>query len=61
MMPEFELPQASWRNDELSMLEDACRQFYARECTPYYDEWEAEGSFPRDLWHKAGEMGLLGA
>lgn len=61
MMPEFELPQASWQNDELSMLEDACTQFYERECVPHYMEWEAEGSFPRDLWHKAGEMGLLGA
>ena len=61
MMPEFELPQASWRNDELSMLEDACTQFYERECVPHYEEWEAEGSFPHDLWLKAGEMGLLGA
>ena len=61
MMPEFELPQASWQNDELSMLGDACTQFYERECVPHYMEWEAEGSFPRDLWHKAGEMGLLGA
>ncbi|HCE71329.1 MAG: acyl-CoA dehydrogenase family protein [Ruegeria pomeroyi] len=43
------------------MLSDACAQFYERECLPHYEEWEAQGSFPRDLWLKAGEMGLLGA
>lgn len=43
------------------MLSDACRQFYERECAPHYDEWEAQGSFSRALWEKAGEMGLLGA
>ncbi len=43
------------------MLEDACVQFYERECVPHYEEWEAQGSFSRDLWLKAGEMGLLGA
>lgn len=48
-------------DDELSMLSDACRQFYERECAPHYEEWESAGSFPRELWLKAGEMGLLGA
>ena len=48
-------------DDELEMLSDACQQFYERECAPHYDEWEAQGSFSRALWEKAGEMGLLGA
>lgn len=48
-------------DDELSMLSDTCRQFYERECAPHYEEWESAGSFPRELWLKAGEMGLLGA
>ena len=48
-------------DDELEMLSDACRQFYERECAPHSDEWEAQGSFSRALWEKAGEMGLLGA
>jgi len=43
------------------MLSDMCVQFYVRECAPFYAEWEAQGSFSRDLWLKAGEMGLLGA
>ncbi len=60
-MTQLTLPQAPWIDDELSMLEDACRQFYARECTPYYEEWEANGTIPHAMWRKAGEMGLLGA
>jgi acyl-CoA dehydrogenase/long-chain-acyl-CoA dehydrogenase len=43
------------------MLEDACRQFYERDCLPYYDEWEERGHVGRETWLKAGEMGLLGA
>ncbi len=60
-MTNFELPRFTWIDAELSMLEDACRQFYQRECIPHYDEWEAQGAVSRDLWLKAGAMGLLGA
>ena len=61
LMTEFSLPCSHWMDDELEMLSDACRQFYMRECVPHYEDWEAAGSFPRALWEKAGEMGLLGA
>lgn len=60
-MPELELPSSPWMDEELTLLADACAQFYERECLPHYDEWEANGSVPRDLWSKAGEMGILGA
>ena len=60
-MPELNFPKSAWMDDELTMLEDACVRFYERECVPHYAEWEAQGSFSRDLWLKAGEMGLLGA
>jgi len=48
-------------DEELEMLADSCRQFYARECAPHYEQWEADGAVSRDMWLKAGEMGLLGA
>ncbi len=60
-MPDLKLPSSPWMDEELTLLADACAQFYERECVPYYDDWEAQGSFPRALWSKAGEMGLLGA
>jgi acyl-CoA dehydrogenase len=55
------LPKSPWIDDELSMVEDACRQFYQRDCLPYYEEWEERGHVGRETWEKAGEMGLLGA
>ncbi|HEY1709516.1 MAG TPA: acyl-CoA dehydrogenase family protein [Rhizomicrobium sp.] len=35
------------------------RRFMERECLPHRDEWQAAGRTPRELWHKAGEAGLL--
>ncbi|MCR9061525.1 MAG: acyl-CoA dehydrogenase family protein, partial [Rhodobacteraceae bacterium] len=57
----LEFPKSSWMNEELLLLEDACRQFYERECVPHYEEWEARGDVGRKIWEKAGQMGLLGA
>ncbi|GII20555.1 acyl-CoA dehydrogenase family protein [Planosporangium mesophilum] len=37
-----------------------CRQFLAREATPYHDEWEQAGIVDREVWRKAGAAGLLG-
>ncbi|MDX1448567.1 MAG: acyl-CoA dehydrogenase family protein [Acidimicrobiia bacterium] len=34
--------------------------FVAQEITPYVDEWDEAGSFPRHLFRKAGEAGLFG-
>ena len=35
------------------------RQFLAREFTPNLERFEADGKVSRDLWLRAGEMGLL--
>jgi alkylation response protein AidB-like acyl-CoA dehydrogenase len=34
-------------------------RFVADEVVPYHDEWEREGMVPRELWKKAGALGLL--
>lgn len=36
------------------------RRFVERDITPNIDLWERERSFPRDLYAKAGELGILG-
>ncbi len=46
-------------NEELSMFRDAVRRFVEREVLPYHEQWEKDGIVPRDLWRKAGDMGLL--
>jgi alkylation response protein AidB-like acyl-CoA dehydrogenase len=37
-----------------------CRAFCEREIAPFHDEWERAGIVPRELWAKAGAVGLLG-
>ncbi|RCG31175.1 acyl-CoA dehydrogenase [Sphaerisporangium album] len=36
------------------------RTFVAKEIEPNYREWEERGTTGRDVWRKAGELGLLG-
>lgn len=38
----------------------AVRQFVDREIRPHLDAWEAAGRLPRELFRKAGQMGILG-
>lgn len=36
------------------------RAFFQKECVPHAAEWEAAGMANREIWKKAGEVGLLG-
>jgi len=45
---------------ELQAFRDALRQFVAREIAPHVDTWDEAGTFPRELYVRAAEMGLLG-
>jgi acyl-CoA dehydrogenase len=36
------------------------RRFVEREIAPYVDAWDEAGGFPRELYRKAGALGLLG-
>ena len=36
------------------------RAWVARELTPYVNDWDEAGSFPRELYRKAAHIGLLG-
>ncbi len=38
---------------------DQLRRFVAREIEPFADAWDEAGAFPRDLYRKAAEFGLL--
>lgn len=35
-------------------------EFLSREVTPHHHRWEQEGIVPREVWRRAGEVGLLG-
>jgi acyl-CoA dehydrogenase len=36
------------------------RKFVEREINPFVDRWEEKGEFPKELYRKAGEAGILG-
>jgi acyl-CoA dehydrogenase len=45
---------------EHEAFRDTVRRFVEREISPFVDEWDEAGGFPRELYAKAGEIGLLG-
>lgn len=46
--------------NQLALFRHQCRDFMAREATPYIAQWETTGLISRDFWRHAGEAGLLG-
>ena len=51
----------SWMNPELESFRDAVRRFVASEVAPHGERWRQQQHVDRELWRKAGEMGLLAA
>ncbi len=41
-------------------LADTVRRFAEREIAPFVTQWDEAGQFPRELYGRAGELGLLG-
>jgi acyl-CoA dehydrogenase len=57
----MEIMNPSWMNPELEGFRDAVRRFVNSEIAPHGERWRAQQHVDRDLWTKAGEMGLLAA
>ncbi len=43
-----------------SQFRTTMRAFVDREIMPFVNEWDEAGEFPRELYRKAGDLGLLG-
>ena len=48
-----------WMSDELVMFRDAVRKFVDTELVPHDERWSKQGHVDRDIWRKAGDMGIL--
>jgi alkylation response protein AidB-like acyl-CoA dehydrogenase len=46
-------------NTELELFRDNVRRFFATEVEPHYEGWEKAGIYPKELYLKMGEQGLL--
>lgn len=47
-------------NETIELLRHSVQQFSSREIAPRAEEIDKMNQFPRDLWPKLGELGLLG-
>jgi acyl-CoA dehydrogenase len=45
--------------EDLVLLEEQARRFMEAEFVPHLDKWHDEQMYPREVWTKAGEAGLL--
>ncbi len=58
----LDIPATGWRLDEeVSIFSDSVGQFFEKECAPHVPQWRKDGIVPKEMWLKAGEMGILGA
>ncbi|MFG1941647.1 acyl-CoA dehydrogenase family protein [Nonomuraea sp. NPDC048826] len=47
-------------DEEHLLFRETVREFMTREVAPHHDQWEKDGIVPRDVWKKAGEVGMFG-
>jgi len=50
----------SYLDETHHALRESVARFVSQEITPFIDEWEEQGEFPRELYKKAGDAGFLG-
>jgi acyl-CoA dehydrogenase len=51
--------QSPFYSGEHEAFRDSVRRFVASEIEPFVDAWEEAGSFPRELYTRAAEIGLI--
>ena len=58
-MNALNLPRPAWITEDLVLLEEQAKRFLEAEFVPHLDKWHDEHVYPREVWTKAGEAGLL--
>ena len=51
--------EAHLLEEEHLMFQEAVKAFVEKEVVPYHEQWEKDGQVSREVWLKAGEMGML--
>ncbi|WP_067829704.1 acyl-CoA dehydrogenase family protein [Nocardia inohanensis] len=51
--------RSPWHTDELDALRELARTFCEKELQPHAERFAAQHQVDRELWNKAGELGLL--
>jgi acyl-CoA dehydrogenase len=53
------MTRASWLDEDLDAFRELARSFCEKELSPNYERWSHAKQVDRELWNKAGEVGLL--
>jgi acyl-CoA dehydrogenase len=59
-LPAFDFARLPGVSADHLQVQEAIRAFVEGEIQPNADAWDEAGTFPRELYRKAGEVGLLG-
>ena len=59
-VPQQQATEFPYFTDEHEMIRQTVARFCKEEIAPYAAEWDDEGIFPRELFNKAGELGMFG-
>jgi acyl-CoA dehydrogenase len=59
-LPAFDFGRLPGVTDAHRQIQDAVRAFVEGEIAPHANAWDEAGTFPRELYRKAGELGILG-
>jgi alkylation response protein AidB-like acyl-CoA dehydrogenase len=49
----------AWSDDDVEAFRDLAHSFMAKECAPHEERWSAQQHIDREVWNKAGDLGLL--
>jgi acyl-CoA dehydrogenase len=58
-MTVLNVPRPAWMTEELVLLEEQASRFVAAEYGPHLEKWHDDHFYPREVWTKAGQAGLL--
>jgi alkylation response protein AidB-like acyl-CoA dehydrogenase len=51
--------RAPWSDDDIEAFRDLARTFFEKDCAPNEQRWGEQQHVDRDVWRKAGDIGLL--
>ncbi|WP_068062086.1 acyl-CoA dehydrogenase family protein [Nocardia xishanensis] len=49
----------SWHDDEIAAVSELASDFFRREVVAHAERWDAQRHVGREVWRRAGELGLL--
>jgi len=55
----LQIQKSSWSSTDLEDFRDLVRSFFQKELVPHQERWAKEKRIDREVWTKAGEIGLL--